>query len=70
MSAETDEKPKADTVESAQWVKDKRGVKRLKVEQITKTEYATRRREPPGFHRGARVRPRTMNHETRTETLK
>ena len=47
------------TIEDSRWVADKRGHKRLVVDEVDANTYCSRRREPSGWHRGARVVKRT-----------
>jgi hypothetical protein len=43
-------------IEDVRWVKDKRGIKRLKIDNVTKQEYCARRHERKGWRNGARIR--------------
>lgn len=42
-------------VDDSRWLKDKRGIFRLKNDECTEVDYCLRRREKDGWHKGARV---------------
>jgi hypothetical protein len=64
MIDDTEER-KVTTIEARKWVKDQHGVKRLKLKNVSKQEYAIMcGREPSGFRNGARIKPSTTKGKT------